>query len=301
MDALTIMDEIQRMENEHPGNRLVKVLYVADNGENTCRECLDNDGKVFDIDDPGLPQLPIHPHCRCKYVSATAPYGDVSEEVERYRIVKNLKAAGESDEEKAKSLAEQIIDARRENPKLREQRLFLLFNGRYLMSSDGKLLLDAVSGQPVSEKTTVKWETIFGGNETVEREFDYSYSRQGMIDEGGIPVGLYHIEAKEERSAKTSPWSHIVKSSGWGNYAWTLHPDEATDVRKRTNFFIHGGLDFNTKGCIDLQEGIEKFQKYFVSLRTASIYIYVKYEKERVTIREKRPKVYTISPNLFEI
>ena len=296
MDALTIMDEIQRMENEHPGNRLVKVLYVADNGENTCRECLDNDGKVFDIDDPGLPQLPIHPHCRCKYVSATAPYGDVSDEVERYRIVKNLKAAGESDEEKAKSLAEQIINARRENPKLREQRLFLLFNGRYLMSSDGKLLLDAVSGQPVSEKTTVKWKTMFGGDETVVREFDYSYSRQGIRKKGGIPWGLYHIEAKEERSAKTSPWSHIVKSSGWGNYAWTLHPDEDTDIRQRDGFFIHGGLDFNTGGCIDLQEGDTKFQKYFVSTGLSSIYVYVKYDKVRVTIREQRPRVYNISP-----
>ena len=295
MDALTIMDEIQRMENEYPGNRLVKVLYVADNGENTCRECLDNDGKVFDIDDPGLPQLPIHTHCRCKYVSATAPYGDVSEEVERYRIVKNLKAAGERDEEKAKSLAEQIINARRENPKLREQRLFLLFNGRYLMSSDGKLLLDAVSGQPVSEKTTVKWKIMFGGDETVVREFDYSYSRQGIRNKGGIPWGLYHIEAKEERSAKTSPWSHIMGSGAWGNYAWRLHPDEGTDVRKRTNFFLHGGLDFNTGGCIDLQESDTKFQKYFVSTGLSSIYVFVKYDKVRVTIREQRPRVYNIS------
>jgi len=38
---------------------------------------------------------------------------------------------------------------------LREQKLFLLYNGRYLMSSDGKLLLDAVSGEAVSEKVTV--------------------------------------------------------------------------------------------------------------------------------------------------
>ena len=298
MDVLTIMDEIQRMSNGHSGNPTEIVLYVADNGDNTCQDCLDNDGRIFDINDPELPQLPIHPHCRCKYVSAADPDEDISEDVERYRIIKNLKAAGESDEEKARALAEQIINARRENPKLREQRLFLLFNGRYLMSSDGKLLLDAVSGQPVSEKTTVNWKTMFGGDETVVREFDYSYSRQGIENKGGIPWGLYHIEAKEERSAKTSPWSHVVKSRGWGNYAWTLHPDEETNVRERSGFFIHGGLDFNTMGCIDLQEGETKFQKYFVSTGLSSIYVYVKYDKERVTIREQRPKVYS-SPSLY--
>ena len=294
MDILAIMDEIESAGNGDFDDLPGKVLYVADNGKNTCQECLENDGQIFDIDDPDLPQLPIHPHCRCKYVSASEPQNDVSEDVERYRIVKALKEDRGIEEEEPTSLAQQIIDARRENSKLREQKLFLLFNGRHLMSSDGKLLLDAISGQPVSEKTTVNWTTIFGGDETVVREFDYSYTRQGIIGKGGIPVGLYHIEAKEERSVKTSPWSHTVKSSGWGNYAWTLHPDEDTDVRKRTGFFIHGGLDFNTGGCIDLQEGDTKFQKYFVSTGLSSIYVYVKYDKVRVTIREQRTKVYSL-------
>ena len=296
MDILTLADEIRKLGSVYFHDLEKKVMYVADKGRNTCQECIRHDGKVFDIDDPELPQLPVHPHCRCKYVSVATPYEDIHEDVERYRIVKNLEGGGGLDEEKAKSLAEQIINARRENPTLREEKLFLLFNGRYLISSDGKLLLDAVSGQPVSEKKTVNWTTMFGGYETVVREFDYSYSRQGIRKKGGIPWGLYHIEAKEERSAKTSPWSHIVKSSGWGNYAWRLHPDEGTDVRKRTNLFLHGGLDFGSAGCIDLQEGETKFQKYFVSTKLSSIYVYVKYDKVRVTIREQRPKVYNISP-----
>ena len=130
----------------------------------------------------------------------------------------------------------------------------------------------------------------------VVREFDYSYSRQGIRNKGGIPRGLYYIEAKEERSAKTSPWSHGVRTSPWGDYSWTLHPDEETNVRERSGFFIHGGLDFNTRGCIDLQRGDTKFQKYFVATKLSSIYVYVKYDKVRVTIREQRPKVYNIFP-----
>ena len=292
MNMSAIIDAIQKTEGEYSEDQIKKIQYVADNDKHTCQECSDNDGNIFDIDDDDLPQLPIHPNCRCKYVSITAPNKDVSEDVERYRIVKNLKETWGLEEESAKSLAQQVIDARHENSKLREQRLFLLFNGRYLMSSDGKLLLDAVSGQPVSEKTTVNKVTIWGTvHRTIKREFDYSYSRQGMIDEGGIPVGLYHIEAKEERSAKTSPWTHGVRTNPWGDYSWTMHPDKDTDVRERSGFFIHGGVEFNTKGCIDLREGDKKFQKYFVSTKLPSIYVYVKYEKERVTIQEKKETI----------
>ena len=64
----------------------------------------------------------------------------------------------------------------------------------------------------------------------------------------------------------------------------------------RSGFFIHGGSDFNTRGCIDLQEGETKFQQYFVSTGLSSIYVYVKYDKERVVIQEKKPKVYIDFP-----
>ena len=283
MDIQKILEEIQRTGHEDSRSQIGKIVYISDKSESTCQDCVKNNGKVFDIDDDSLPQLPVHSHCRCKYVSAMERDKDVSEDVERYRIVKNLRVATKLDEEKAKSLAAQIINARRENSKLREQRLFLLFNGRYLMSSDGELLLDAVSGKAVSEKVTVNGVAMWGTvHRTIEREFDYSYSRQGIENEGGIPWGLYHIEAKETRSIKNSPWSHGFKSNSWGDYSWTLHPDKDTDVRGRTGFFIHGGSDFNTKGCIDLQRGDTKFQKYFASTGLSSIYVYVKYEKEHV-------------------
>jgi len=91
MDISAIVDEIRRTGNGNPLESTEKIRYVADKGKNTCRECLENDGKTFDLDDPELPQLPIHPNCRCKYVSSTVPQLDVTEDVERYRIVENLK------------------------------------------------------------------------------------------------------------------------------------------------------------------------------------------------------------------
>ena len=67
-----------------------------------------------------------------------------------------------------------------------------------------------------------------------------------------------------------------------------MHPDEDTDIRERSGFFVHGGYEFNTKGCIDLQRGDTAFQKYFVSTKLPLIYIYVSYEKERVKIQERK-------------
>ena len=52
-------------------------------------------------------------------------------------------------------IAAQIINARRANSKIKNQPLFLLFNGSKLISSDGKLVLKAVSGVPVSKKNRI--------------------------------------------------------------------------------------------------------------------------------------------------
>jgi hypothetical protein len=303
MDALTIMDEIQRMENEHPSNRLVKVLYVADNGENTCRECLDNDGKVFDIDDPGLPQLPIHPHCRCKYVLPTAPYGDVSEDVERHRIVKNLEAADGLDEEKAKSLAEQIIAARHENSQLREQKLFLLFNGRYLVSSDGKLLLPATAGAPTATEEVKSSVNLFGFADVVKKSrFDYSYERQAEEDIGALPQGLYTIRCEASGSLENGNYrKHLFSWNSWGNYHWRLVPSQYTDTRGRDrhSFTIHGGAEPGSAGCIDLTAGDAKFKEYLDSLNMTFINVYAQYPDREVVMEYETHTSPQIAPPAY--
>ena len=290
MEAKEIISKVY----ESSKNNLVK--FVSDKGPHTCRECIENDGRIFDIDDQRIPQLPIHPHCRCKYVKLDQSEQDVSQQVETHRIVNNLVRSHGIQEDLAKTLAKQVIDAKMRDPQLREQKVFLLFNGSRLISSDGKLLLNAVSGKPVEENN--QYQRFHDHYEKKSyRTFDYSYDRQGLKNEGGIPQGRYHIILDEERSAYSSPISHLSGYNGWGKYSWSLHPDKKNDLRGRSGFFIHGGLEFGSAGCIDLRQQDRVLRDYLQSTGLKMLHIYVYYAETTVRTVEKRSMNYPALPH----
>ena len=81
----------------------VKLLrFVSERGPHCCSACLAHDGKVFQADDPDLPELPIHPNCRCKLVEQ-----DSREQVNRPTEV-NLLAENQS---KGKQFVRNIPEA----------------------------------------------------------------------------------------------------------------------------------------------------------------------------------------------
>lgn len=45
------------------------VKFVSEKSSNRCPKCQQYDGKIYAEDDPRKPPLPLHPNCRCKYVS----------------------------------------------------------------------------------------------------------------------------------------------------------------------------------------------------------------------------------------
>lgn len=47
---------------------LEKVQYLATLESNTCDECADLDGNLYDVDDSTKPLIPRHPNCRCTYI-----------------------------------------------------------------------------------------------------------------------------------------------------------------------------------------------------------------------------------------
>ena len=58
-------DQIMQMLNGKTEIKLVK--FISDKGPNSCEACLKYHGEIFRLDDSNKPELPIHPHCRCKY------------------------------------------------------------------------------------------------------------------------------------------------------------------------------------------------------------------------------------------
>jgi hypothetical protein len=168
--------------------------------------------------------------------------------------------------------------------------LAFTFDGSTL--SGNGLSLPAVSGVPIVNTTTRTWQIVtpggfsvtFGHDEDVK--FDYSVERQKLRDVGPVPAGEYYIEKCEERSASTSPYSHIVKRSAWGDYSWSLHAEPTTQTYGRNGFFIHGGSRWGSKGCIDLESGDTQFHNLLKGIGVCGccyIPVTVKYTVQQAT------------------
>ena len=286
------MDIVRLIDLIDDSSKKGMVRFVSESGPHTCAECSDNDGKIFHIDDPDLPKLPLHPNCRCKYVSADDPQRDVTAHVEEHGITANLVMLHDLPEAEAAALAKQITAARAENEIIGRQKLFLLFNGRCLMSSDGKLLLPAVSGKPISiEEREVSVDTAASLKAVREFKFDYSYERQAKENIGALPQGLYTVRCEPSGSMKNGNLrKHVFGHKSWGNYHWQLVPSVYTDTRerKRHSFTIHGGAEPGSAGCIDLTSGDTKFKKYLDSLNMNVICVYAQYPTPEIAVEDTK-------------
>lgn len=173
-----------------------------------------------------------------------------------------------------------------------------LANGGALLSftfegvnlSGSGLSLPAVSGEPIKVVVTKRWEDIYQYSAWVwhseDVTFDYSVARQKLRNVGPIPEGAYYIENCEERCARTSPYSHIIKWSAWGDYSWSLHAEPETQTYGRSGFFIHGGNRWGSAGCIDLESGDSKLHDLFKGIGNSEccfIPVTVKYDVQQAT------------------
>ena len=177
----------------------------------------------------------------------------------------------------------------------------LLFNGLTLSGSG--FSTTAASGRPTAVNRTswVSSQKILGspafGGVRSEYTFDYSAERQQIKDEGPTPEGAYWIEVNERRSARTSKYSHILLRKGWGDFSWSLHPDGSTQTYGRGGFFIHGGFNWGSAGCIDIKEGDAKLKDFLSGLCDCYVPVKVNYVVKQNKLSEREVTWhYTIAP-----
>ena len=166
-----------------------------------------------------------------------------------------------------------------------EKEVKITFDGS-LLTADGRTF-HAVSGIP-------QVMTHRGADNFLEilLRFDYSLARPQSKDEGPIPEGVYWIDVDE---LKEGGIRHTFYPSSWGKSSITLHPDETTNTWGRGGFFIHGGTQPGSKGCIDLggggplrlEDDMPAFTNFIKQFKGCVIEVRVKYSKQVVEHRAR--------------
>jgi hypothetical protein len=114
------------------------------------------------------------------------------------------------------------------------------------------VLLPGVSGRPIFAPGA--------DGRFTRRTFDYSVASQKEKGVGPIPEGKYWINPAELwENAWYKFWD---PTDAWGNYRITIHPYPGTEVYGRGGFFIHGGAEPGSAGCIDLTSAMNDFVKF---------------------------------------
>lgn len=257
-----------------------------------CAACAKYDGKIFYL--PGnalqMPSLPIHPNCKCHYEDFT-----LSQIKERNKMIKNvdiqlINTSKRIHIQRRRQMSEAAISIQENltaEKNISQDEIFFIFNGRYLYSSDGKFIVDAVAGKP-TKISTHKW--INGGSETVVHKslvFDYSKDKQTQKDIGPLPEGVWSFDRDNYGSLlHGNIVKHGLKYKAWGKYHWSLIPSDRTNTfeRKRDSFTIHGGTEYGSAGCIDLKHEIDEFHSYVLKLPQKKIFLYAKYPEETIEI-----------------
>ena len=74
--------------------------------------------------------------------------------------------------------------------------------------------------------------------------------------QGSIPLGTYTMFSSE--ISNPNVLGTIVRSltGDWGSWRVPLHPNAGTNTYGRSGFFIHGGSDQGSAGCIDIGGGL---------------------------------------------
>ncbi len=82
-----------------------------------------------------------------------------------------------------------------------------------------------------------------------------SLACQATSWEGAIPMGTYTIFSSEISNPGVLGFIARSITGDWGSWRVPLHPNAGTNTYGRSGFFIHGGSNQGSAGCIDVGGG----------------------------------------------
>ncbi len=176
---------------------------------------------------------------------------ELRSELARLRAERERASGGERDRYDEVINRLQVYIAERGNSTLGDCAVRLQFDGRRL-TMNGPIHTGRVDTPSLSFAAV-------SGKPNAHGDFDYSPSRQHVPREGPIPEGTYWLDPDQMEDL----WLEGLVSGrferAWGSHRITIHPFDATATFGRGGFFIHGGAEAGSAGCIDLTGHMEQF------------------------------------------
>lgn len=157
--------------------------------------------------------------------------------------------------EDLEEVVRQLEGKERQQSLLPKQPPYLEFNGKELSWYD--------NGQRYRS-----WPAMSGNKNYQSPEY------QNVANNGPIPEGNWKVrQDRFQRFDDLSSWDKTKSTLGggkwpggkyaWGNYRIWLEPEEGVNTYGRTGLTIHGGNEFGSAGCIDLENGMDDFANTF--------------------------------------
>ncbi len=222
-------------------------IWHSEHGENTCDDCLGNDGTVYENKED-IPDIPVHPNCRCW--------------VEEIELDKNGKKIDSKvyKGQKPENKSERQPDNRISQPTF--EKPVNVKPGQYAVFDGKKFTLYE------NDKPIMSWDAVSGAKGYQSPKY------QSVKDKGTIPEGTYVARQSELQFYKDITWDNRLRSAvgfgtwrggtdSWGESRVWLEPSKETNTYDRSGFSVHGGAEPGSAGCIDLTHHIDEFTQWF--------------------------------------
>lgn len=219
-------------------------IWHSEDDERICDDCASHNGEVFK-DKDNIPNVPVHPNCRCwvEEIKLDDNGKPISSKVYKGQKPETPKNDKEPQSEKTPTFDKPIDIKAGQYAKFDGKTLTIYQNGKVIAS------WNAVSGKPGYQ----------------------SQGYQNLKSIGPIPEGVY--VARQEKLQYITPYGLVVglvnrgtwpgSLYSWGNSRIALEASKETNTFDRGGFYVHGGWEPGSNGCIDLTSQMADFTKWF--------------------------------------